>query len=37
MKGDVGRYGFIGDISQDKKQCDIATEDERIVVIDQEV
>ena len=36
MKSDVGRYGFIGDIPQDKKQDEIATEDERIVIIDQD-
>jgi hypothetical protein len=29
--------GFIGDVSQDEKQDDIATKDERIEVIDENI
>jgi len=37
MKSHVGGNGLIRDISQDKKQDNIATGDERVEVIDQEI
>ena len=37
MKGHIGGHGLIGDVSQDKEQDNIATEDDRIKVVDQDV
>ena len=37
MKGHIGSNGLIGDVSQDKKQNNVATEDEHIAIIDEDI
>jgi len=37
MKGHIGSHGLIWDVSQDKEQDNVATENERIAIIDEDI